>query len=851
MRRICLCALLCAVCLFFLFVPMAYADTVTIDGIVYEFRDGYACLAGFAQGAESITAHDMVSGYPVQYLANVVAEQNRTVTELVVGAEVTDLNRVFSFTDLLYMCPEVERIVFPAGLAQVGDILWGTGENLQAYVVAADNTAYRDIDGVLFSKDGKKMLAFPKGKGDKYDIPVGTVSIGREAFGYNDMLTRLTVPEGVTQLEDGALLGLRELREISLPASLKTVGEWLFPYSGALEQITVAEGSLHYQSIDGVLFSKDGKTLAAFPSGRSGYYDIPPGTTAIKPGAFGSNSFLSGITVPEGVTELLDGTFSSLGGLTQLYLPASLQSIGGSALPAYGAFEQIVVAEGSKHFQTYEGVLFSRDGKTLLTYPAGRKGAYEIPPGTLHIAAHAFGDNDGLTGITVPDGVTKLVEHLFSDLGGLEEVCLPASLREIGDGALPDFGALRRVEVAEGNPRYQSIDGVLFDGDELIFYPSMHGLSYDVPPGTKRIRHRAFAECDMLQTITIPRGITEIGDEVFYNCTALERVSLPITLTKIGVGAFGNCIALSGITLPPGLEILDDYAFDNCSSLAYMQIPDGVKELGNSVFLRHSPDFVLYAAKGSAGYWHAWEMDILWAEPGGVPKKVKPTNRQTQSAVVNNASNQDLLNLLAKPKKGAKSLGKYANGTTVQVLETIGDWAHVQLYGAQGYMPLESLMFTDKYNNLVRITWGRKRQDMREPLRLYAEPSEDAPSEVVKDDVSMRILDTVGVWYHVQILGREGYVPVQNLNVAPNGIQNRDCYVVANPNAQDRLHLRQEPSLKSKSLGRYFNGTQVEAIGEYHRDGWIKVRVEGKAGYMMIQYLLHIYWSDEDIWLHG
>ena len=855
MRRLFLCVLLGALGLMCFLAPSAGAEIVTLDGIRYEIKDGYATFAGFAEGAGSVTAHAAVNGWQARYTMD-VSMDNQTVKDVVVSPEITDLDQIYSFRSLLFMCGAAERIVLPAALARIGENLSNLSISLREFVVADGNAAYRAIDGVLFSKDGGTLLAFPAGKGERYDIPAGTVAVERGAFGYNELLTHLTVPEGITQLPESTVWGLPALKEIVLPASLAVINSGMLPSGGALERITMADDNPHYQSVDGVLFTKDGKTLVAFPSGRGGHYDIPPGTAAIMDYAFSINTSLESLVVPEGVTEISNGMFSQMDGLKRLFLPASLRSIGSAALPGHGELEQITVAEGNEQYQTYDGALFSRDGKTLLVYPAGRSGTYEIPPGTLFIDDYAFGGNGGLTGITVPDGVTALADYLFSNLGGLEAVYLPASLRQIGTGALPDYGALQRVEVAQGNQRYRSMDGVLFEGSELIHYPPSHGLSYDIPAGTTGIRQGAFSNNKMLETVSIPRSVTEIGEETFFSCTALARVSLPITLAQIGRSAFANCISLSGITLPPGLAVLGEGAFFNCPSLAQIRIPDGIKELGRSTFGGHSPGFVLYAAKGSAGYWHAWEYDLLWAEPGDAPGTVMPTERQTKSAVVNNASNQELLSLSSEPAKGAKSLGKYINGTTVQIVDTQGDWAHVRLYGAEGYMPSESLMLTDKFNALRRITWGRKRQEITEPLRLYAGPSQEAPSEVVKEDASMRILDTVGVWYHVQLLGREGYVPVQYLNVVHNQMpdyeNNISYYVVANPKSQDRLHLREQPSTKSPSLGRYFNGTQVEVLEDSSQEGWVHVRVDGKEGYMMSQYLIFIGWGgEENLWGHG
>ncbi len=852
MRRLYLCALLCALVFLCLLAQTARAEMVSLGGIVYELKDGYAFLAGFEEGMESITVHSTVNGYPVLYGAAEREVGESQAKEVVIAEGETGMN----ISALLSLCPKAERIILPATLLEASAYAAHLCKNLKEFVVPGNNSALTAIDGVLFSKDGKTLLCFPEGRGGHYDIPQGTTGIGMYAFGACEQLISLTVPEGVTAIGELSLSSARGLERIFIPASVSMIETRSLPQSGALVRLDVAHENAWYQSAGGVLYTKDGGTLIYFPPGKGGHFDVRQGTRIIGQNAFGYNEVLESVSVPQGVTALEEAAFCSARGLRQISLPASLTEIKENALPRGNAFMHVEVDPGNLKYQSIGGALYEREGTTLLVYPAGRTGHCDIAQGTLAIAPGAFGYNSEMTCVTVPEGVTILPDYLFSGAAGLEEIYLPVSLQEIGEGALPDYGKLKHIEVNPGNKRYRSIGGVLFEGEELIFYPPAHGISYDVPPGTKCIRDYAFQGREMLETISIPRSVTEIGVRMFSGCTALARVSLPITLTSIGRSAFENCIVLSGITLPPGLVTLEAGAFYNCPSLAAITIPESVREMGTYVFNGHSPDFVLYAAQGSAGYWHAWEYNLPWAEPGGTPGTVKPVGRQTQSAVVNNASNQELLNLYAKPQKSAGSLGRYPNGTTVQVLDTANDWAHVQLYGAEGYMPLKSLMLTDRFNDLRRITWGRKRQEMAEPLRLYAGALEEAPSEWIVEDVSMRILDTVGVWYHVLVQGREGYVPVQNLYVAHSqqrGYDDFDLFysVVANPDLHDRLHLRREPSTQSQSLGRYFNGTQVEVI-EYTQDGWAHVRVDGKEGYMMVQYLLPINWGGEQsLWGNG
>jgi len=70
-----------------------------------------------------------------------------------------------------------------------------------------------------------------------------------------------------------------------------------------------------------------------------------------------------------------------------------------------------------------------------------------------------------------------------------------------------------------------------------------------------------------------------------------------------------------------------------------------------------------------------------------------------------------------------------------------------------------------------------------------------------------------------------------------------DCIYIANPNPDDRLHLRAEPYEGAKSLGKYYNGAPVERTGFFNHNGWVSVQIglgSGvRKGYMMTRYLSH------------
>ena len=59
--------------------------------------------------------------------------------------------------------------------------------------------------------------------------------------------------------------------------------------------------------------------------------------------------------------------------------------------------------------------------------------------------------------------------------------------------------------------------------------------------------------------------------------------------------------------------------------------------------------------------------------------------------------------------------------------------------------------------------------------------------------------------------------------------------VVHNPDAADRLNLRAVPNKKAESLGKYYNGVEVQILEELN-NGWVRVRIGNRGvaeGYMM------------------
>lgn len=132
------------------------------------------------------------------------------------------------------------------------------------------------------------------------------------------------------------------------------------------------------------------------------------------------------------------------------------------------------VPEDHPLYQAIDGVLFSKDGKTLLAYPGGRTDEhYDVPAGVEHIWPYAFG-TDYLKTISLPIGLKTIGSGAFSDCGRLQSIAIPLTVTEIGDYAFWGCVSLELVSLPDGltankndNPRFVQYytDDFIYRGD--------------------------------------------------------------------------------------------------------------------------------------------------------------------------------------------------------------------------------------------------------------------------------------------------------------------------------------------------------------------------------------------------
>ena len=107
-----------------------------------------------------------------------------------------------------------ETFTIGKSLLYVPEKTLGANE-LTAFAVSDENAALKAVDGVLYTKDGKTLLAYPSNKqADTFTIADGVTTVAARAFLSADNLVSITVSASVTLLETGALLNTSRLTEV-------------------------------------------------------------------------------------------------------------------------------------------------------------------------------------------------------------------------------------------------------------------------------------------------------------------------------------------------------------------------------------------------------------------------------------------------------------------------------------------------------------------------------------------------------------------------------------------------------------------------------------------------------------
>lgn len=452
----------------------------------------------------------------------------------------------------------------------------GTAENafanckyLQEVRVEAESAYLQVCDGILMDAAGKTLLLYP----------------ARRAG------ADLVIDENVTAIADYAFAYCQNLRSITIGTQVETIGDHAFEAVNDALCLVVQDGSPAqlWASAHGVRYASESTSFTYRLEGDKAYITGYTGT------------------LPETVVPaVIDGypvyAIENLRSpiLTHVVVSEGIEVIGDSAFKAYFDYEKGYIRTLVSVSLPQSLKIISDDGFW------GQENLQEITLGSVvEIGQSAFGSCTMLKQITLPDTLTTIGWRAFAS-SGLTSLTIPANVTSLGDSFITDCSALTSLYVAEGNPNYEIVDGLLYDipaqtlryalpdvsGDVVIRDGTVciagdvfkeHAItSVQLPDSLQKIGNSAFQSCKELKEITFPEGLTTIDDLAFYYCTQLENTVLPENLKFLGNSAFYACASLTEITVPEGITWMSG-TFANCYSLHTLNLPNSLTYMSGVV----------------------------------------------------------------------------------------------------------------------------------------------------------------------------------------------------------------------------------------------------------------------------
>ena len=418
--------------------------------------------------------------------------------------------------------------------------------------------AFVDEWGVIYSKDGRKLLKVTKTLRGAYSIKEGTRIICKLAFWGRSSLSEIVIPSSVTSIGNSAFSDCSSLSEVVIPSSVTRIGDSVFWYCRTLSDIVIPSS-----------VTRIGDSAFFYCSSLSNIV-IPSSVTSIGDSAFFYCSSLSEVVIPSSVTSIGNSAFSNCSSLSEVVIPSNVTSIGDGAFVGCSSLKYISIPKSviclygnpfadwdgklkclSPNFIYEDDVLFNKDKSKIISFRNQNIESYVIPSSVTSIGDSTFRSCCSLSDIIIPSSVTRIGNYAFLNCRSLSEVVVPSSVTSIGKNAFEGCSSLSEIVI---------------------------------PSSVTSIDEWAFEGCSSLSKIVIPSSVTSIGDCAFFYCRSLSDIVIPSSVTSIGNGAFSNCDSLSKIVIPSSVTSISNGAFEDCSSLSDIVIPDSVTSIGDRVF---------------------------------------------------------------------------------------------------------------------------------------------------------------------------------------------------------------------------------------------------------------------------
>jgi len=500
-----------------------------------------------------------------------------------------------------YRCISLKQLNFPENLVRIGEMAFYRCAGLQELALSPSLCQVGDL---AFAESGLKKVSF---SGDGQDFGTGI-------FSHCSRLRTLIMESGVRHIPHKLAFGCGELRNVSVPKTLKTVGKHALEGTCFLEkwiqerrQIALLSAEVSKDLTVDALKTKDGETenfkaKATFESASTDFADAR--TAVSEDFIFWDGKNLSGeVQLTENIRIVAGGAFYGNTTLTQIHFPDSITWIGAAAMKGC---EQLSVVFWPSDITEIEEEMFSEctSLKAVLSCCSKQDRILDYResddvslvdtfcPATFQSAGkRAFYHCQSLQQINI-EGLLSVGKETFCGCTSLQKHSLTALL-SVGERAFEETDFLFQRQKDTSLP---VLNHILLSGQECTG-------EIRLPEGIRAIAPYAFAGNRHLTKVSFPDTLVHIGEGAFWGCNRLEIAEFSDTACRIENRAFEKCSSLQELKVHAfqagsrtfaycqslirvelcGLSRLEERLFEGCSSLEIFLGPQ-VESIGDFCF---------------------------------------------------------------------------------------------------------------------------------------------------------------------------------------------------------------------------------------------------------------------------
>ncbi len=485
--------------------------------------------------------------YPVLKLADSLFENNDALNSATLGTGILEIgSRAF------YDCDNLVCVLLNEQLTAIGDEVFAECDVFNSIILYGSVVT---LGADLFKNCGSSLViwCYQDTAGHQYALehslthrlfdaeatPEIVVQDGVEyyvmngqayAIGYKGTATSVVIP---SHINGYPVVELREtfkentaVKSITLPKTLKIIGDYAFNGCTALQSIV-----------------------------------IPESVFIIKMWAF-SGSGLTSVEIPKGVKELGKNSFSGCDSLQTAIVREGVKVIGESAFSG-SALLSVVIEDGTETL-----------GQSAF-YACRKLQSAVIGNGISSLEKYVFAYCDSLQSLTLPETVTLIKDYAFLYAFTLKDtefnITLPDSVKSIEKLA---FRAAGMTSLDLGAGVETLVDETFYQAPNLRYFQASEALT--------SVGARVFYECKKLEEVHFYDNVISIGDEAFRDCQQLRRVTMPAKLETLGLRAFWQCIKLESIELPDNIKVLRERTFYRCEAMKSIKLPKNLEQISTA-----------------------------------------------------------------------------------------------------------------------------------------------------------------------------------------------------------------------------------------------------------------------------